>query len=147
MGSPLEDLLAGVLGGKAGAGGGGLGAAVDSRGGSGGLAQVLLQALVAMLAGGGLKKILAGFEQKGMGGKANSWVGSGPNEAVSGDEVRSALGDEEVNRIAGELGLPEDQAAEVLAAALPDAVDYVTPEGEVPDDKTVKNRLEPFSAS
>jgi uncharacterized protein YidB (DUF937 family) len=60
--------------------------------------------------------------------------------------VRRALGDQEVNRIAGELGLPEDQAAEVLAAALPDAVDYVTPEGEVPDDETVKNRLEPFSA-
>jgi uncharacterized protein YidB (DUF937 family) len=81
-----------------------------------------------------------------MGGKANSWVGSGPNESVSGDEVRRALGDQEVNRIAGELRLPEDQAAEVLAAALPDAVDYVTPEGEVPDDETVKNRLEPFSA-
>jgi hypothetical protein len=34
----------------------------------------------------------------------------------------------------------------VLAAALPDAVDYVTPEAEVPDDETVKNRLEPISA-
>jgi uncharacterized protein YidB (DUF937 family) len=57
-----------------------------------------------------------------------------------------ALGDEELRNFAGQLGLPEDQAAEVLAKALPDTVDQVTQEGEVPDEQTVNNRLAPFSS-
>jgi uncharacterized protein YidB (DUF937 family) len=35
----------------------------------------------------------------------------------------------------------------VLAKALPDTVDQVTQEGEVPDEQTVNNRLAPFSSS
>jgi uncharacterized protein YidB (DUF937 family) len=148
LGSPLEDILAGALG-KSGGGGGGLGAALGGGGGGGGMdgiVKMLLPALGGLLASGGLKKILAGFQQNGMGGKAQSWVGTGQNEPVSGDEVRKALGNEELSNFAGQLGLPEDQAAEVLAQALPDAVDQVTQEGEVPDEQTVNNRLAPFSS-
>lgn len=149
MGSPLEDILAGALSkGAGGGGGGGLGAVLGGGGGGSmdAIVKMLLPALGGLLAGGGLSKILAGFQQKGMGGKAQSWVGTGPNEPVSGDEVRQALGHEELSNVASQLGLPEDQAAEVLAAALPDAVDQVTEDGQVPDEQTVNKRLAPFSA-
>jgi uncharacterized protein YidB (DUF937 family) len=150
MGSPLEDILSGALSKRAGSGGGagegGLAAALGGGGGMDGLVKMLLPALGGLLAGGGLSKILAGFQQNGMGGKAQSWVGTGENESVSGDEVRQALGQEELGNVASQLGLPEDQAAEVLAAALPDAVDQVTADGQVPDEQTVNQRLAPFSA-
>ena len=60
--------------------------------------------------------------------------------------MRKALGDEELTKFANQLGLPEDQAAEVLAKALPDTVDQVTQEGELPDEQTVNSRLAPFSS-
>jgi hypothetical protein len=88
MGSPLEDILSGALskrtGSGGGAGGGGLAGALGGGGGMDGLVKMLLPALGGLLAGGGLSKILAGFQQKGMGGKAQSWVGTGSERARVG---------------------------------------------------------------
>jgi uncharacterized protein YidB (DUF937 family) len=50
-------------------------------------------------------------------------------------------GEEEVSRISQQIGLPEDETAEVLAQALPQVVDQATPEGQVPSEGKVDEWL------
>ena len=93
----------------------------------------LLGALVAMVAGGGLKGILEKFRGAGLAAKADSWVGGGPNAALSGDEVHQALGGDEVSRLAGETGMSEEGVKSGLADLLPKLVNGLTPGGGMPD--------------
>ena len=111
-----------------------------SRGAGGGSLGALLGPLSGMLSGGGgggggggLGDLLGKFQQAGLGGKADSWVGAGKNQRLSSREVRSALGDDEVARIAREAGVSERKAAGGLAAMLPQIVDKATPGGKLPD--------------
>lgn len=138
--SGLDDLLGGLLGGKGGSkdlGGvlGGLGGGSGGPGGGSGTLGALLPILGSMLAQGGLSKVLSGFKGQGLGSQADSWVGSGSNEPVSGSQVRQALGDDEIAGIAGKLGVSQDEAAEAVAEVLPRLVDGVSPEGKLPAEK------------
>jgi uncharacterized protein YidB (DUF937 family) len=81
----------------------------------------------------GLTSLLEKFDMAGLGDKAESWVGGGPNEPVTGAEVKRALGDQEMERIAHKAGMPVDKAADGLASVLPDTVDKLTPGGKIPD--------------
>ena len=100
----------------------------------GGLLASLLPMLGGLLAGGGLQKILSGFQAKGLSAQADSWVSTGENEPISGADVRTVVGDEELSRIAQELGVSEDEAAAAVAQVLPEVVDKVTPDGTLPPD-------------
>ena len=46
--------------------------------------------------------------------------------------MRKVVGDEELARIAGELGVSEDEAAAAVAQVLPTVVDKVSPDGKLP---------------
>lgn len=134
-GGGLQDLLGGLLGGGGGAAG--------SDSGMGGLLAALAPVLGSLLSGGGLQKVLSGFQQQGMGDKVDSWVSTGANEPVSGGEVEQALGRDQVAQIAQQLGIPEERAASVIANVLPNLVDRLSPEGELPED----DRLEQLAGS
>lgn len=144
--SQLDDLLGGLRGGKGG-GGGGLedilgqltggqgGVTTGTRAGTGagaGVLGALLPLIASFLKNGGLTKILAGFQQKGLSSQAASWVGTGDNERVSGAEIEEVVGADEIQAIAQQLGISEEQAADAVAEVLPQVVDRVSPEGELP---------------
>lgn len=116
--------LGGVLGGmlSGGAGGAGLG----------GLASVLGSLLGNDGGQGGLGGILSKFNQAGLGDKANSWVGSGQNEAINADQVNDALGHDTVADVGSKLGVPAGAAGGLLAAILPMLIDRLTPHGQAP---------------
>ena len=116
---------ASILGGLSGGGAG-------KGGGMGGLLGGLLPMVGKMLAGGGLQKVLAGFQENGLAEQAGSWLGTGANEPISGDDVRKVVGSEELTKIAGQLGISEDEAASALAQVLPAVVDKVSPDGQLP---------------
>lgn len=92
--------------------------------------------------GAGLQGLVEKFQAGGLGDLAASWIGTGDNKAVSADQVRSALGDDEVRRVADEAGVSQDEAASGLAALLPELVDKVTPDGLVPDAGALAERLQ-----
>ena len=131
--------LGDVLGGLAGAGGGKAG---SRAGGMGGLLTSLLPVLGGMLAGGGLQKVISGFEANGLSAQAASWVGTGENAPISGADVRKVVGDEELARIAAELGVSEDEAADAVAQVLPAVVDTVSPEGHLAPDSELDSAFE-----
>jgi len=161
-GGGIEDLLGGLLGGAGGSGGSsGSGGGIDdllggllgggSSGGSGGakaggvnmgaLVAALAPVVIGMIKSGGLQKVVQGFQQKGMGAQADSWVSTGGNEQVSGSDMRVGLGDDEVRQFAQEAGIPEDEAADVLAAVVPQVVNGLTPDGRVPSDDELEALL------
>ncbi len=81
---------------------------------------------------GGLGGLLQRFQGAGLGDAVASWVGSGPNAAVSPDQVRSALGDGPLRTLAEHAGLDEDETASHLSGLLPQMVDRLTPDGQIP---------------
>jgi uncharacterized protein YidB (DUF937 family) len=86
---------------------------------------------------GGLSGLIASFEQAGLGHIAQSWIGNGPNQPVSPQQLHSVLGDDRVQDMAGRSGMePHDFLAQ-LSQHLPGAVDRMTPNGQLPDDGTV----------
>ncbi len=91
---------------------------------------------------GGLGGMLDKFRGAGMEKKADSWVSSGPNEEITPDEVEQAMGRDELERIAKETGLSVEDVRERLAKALPEAVNQVTPDGQLPDDNKLGGILD-----
>ncbi|MCY0938250.1 YidB family protein [Streptomyces sp. H34-S4] len=137
-GNDLGSLLGGLLGGSGGQGGSGgggniLGALLGALTGGGGGAQAAGGAGGAGGAGnnplGGLMDMLT---KSGLADQAQSWVGTGDNQPVSGAEIAKALPDETLAKVAEQAGVTPQDAADQLAQALPQAVDKLTPEGSVP---------------
>ena len=131
--SQLDDLLGGLLGGQGGGIGGMLGGVTG--GSSGGLAGALVPMIGGMLAGGGLSKLLSGFHAQGLSSQADSWVGTGPNEPVTAGQVGQVIGDDQIEQIAAKLGVSHDEAAQAIADVLPQVVDTVSPDGQLPPEQ------------
>lgn len=81
---------------------------------------------------GGLPGLISAFHQSGLGSAVSSWVGTGPNQEVSGEQVQSALGTSQVQEVASKLGVPTEVASGVIAQLLPGIIDHLTPNGQVP---------------
>jgi uncharacterized protein YidB (DUF937 family) len=108
----------GLLGGLGGMlGGGGLGSILGNLGGAGAL--------------GGL---IGQLQQRGLGDKVNSWVSTGQNQQVAPQELEQALGDDAINELQQQTGMPREQLVSELARELPEAVNEATPQGRVPAD-------------
>nr|WP_037826209.1 YidB family protein [Streptomyces sp. NRRL B-1347] len=124
-GNDLGGLLGGLLGGGQQGGG--------SSGGGGNILGALLGAL--MSKGGGsnpLGGLLDGLTKAGLADQAQSWVGSGENQPVSGAQVKEALPDATLQQVAEDAGVSPEQAADEIAQQLPQVVDKLTPGGQVP---------------
>ena len=109
----------------------------------GGKGDSLLKGFNEMISSGqfSLSKMLDNFKSAGMGEKVDSWVGSGRNEAVSPEEVKRAADPENLQAIADKAGISVDEAAEEISKTLPDVVDKLTPDGVVPSDEQVREKL------
>jgi uncharacterized protein YidB (DUF937 family) len=81
---------------------------------------------------GGVGGLLQAFQQQGLGGVVNSWVGTGANQAVSPEQVQSALGNGQVQEVASKLGVSPQDASSQIAQWLPAIIDHLTPNGQVP---------------
>ena len=96
----------------------------------------LMQAVTGMLSNdggqGGLKGLIAKFQQAGLGDVIGSWVGSGQNRAVSGEQLASVLGTDTMAGLAEKLGMSQDEAAGQLSNILPGLIDKLTPQGQAP---------------
>jgi uncharacterized protein YidB (DUF937 family) len=121
--SQQQDGLGGLLGGlTSGSRGGGLG---DLLGGlsAGGIL------------GGGLGDLLKTFQQNGHGDKAESWVKPGPNADINDQQLAQAIGPDVLEELASKTGLSHQEILSRLSRDLPKAVDDLTPDGKLPDEK------------
>ncbi|WP_055563003.1 YidB family protein [Streptomyces atriruber] len=126
-GNDLGSLLGGLLGGGQQGGG--------SSGGGGNILAALLGALMSKGGAGGsnpLSGLLDGLNKAGLADQSRSWVGAGENKEVTGAQLQQALPDDTLRQVAEEAGVSPEQAANEIARVLPQAVDKLTPEGQVP---------------
>jgi uncharacterized protein YidB (DUF937 family) len=81
---------------------------------------------------GGIQGIVAQFEKQGLGATVQSWIGTGPNQPISPDQVHQVLGSGMMAQLAAKAGISPQELAQKLSQALPTAIDKLTPEGKVP---------------
>lgn len=113
---PLGSILAGLGGGN--------------RGQSG---NMLLQvALLLLQQNGGLEGLLSKFRQGGLGQQADSWVSTGQNMNISANDLQQIFGSSTLRDLASQLGMPEEQAGSTMAQVLPELINQLTPQGQVP---------------
>ena len=91
---------------------------------------------------GGLQGLISRFQEQGLGRLMDSWIGAGENLPISMEQLQSALGSEQVQSIAQQLGISKDAAASGLASMLPQVIDKLTPTGAVPDSGALGKGLE-----
>lgn len=107
-----------------------------TQGGSGAGGNPLLETVLSMVNNpdtGGLAGLLQKFQEHGLGNVADSWVSTGKNLPISGDQIQEALGSGALGDIASKLGLSTGDVSSQLADLLPGVVDKLTPNGQVPD--------------
>ena len=108
------------------------GAVMGKLGGTeGGMAQIALDMFNQH---GGLNGVLDKLKTSGLGDQVASWVGTGENQAVSPDQISSALGSSQIAELAAKFGISPDVLSGQLAQHLPDVINKLTPHGEVPTD-------------
>jgi uncharacterized protein YidB (DUF937 family) len=81
---------------------------------------------------GGLQGLISQFQQNGFGETVNTWVGTGPNKSISPDQVHQALGPDLLQQLSAKSGLSVQDLTQKLSQILPQAVDTMTPGGQVP---------------
>ncbi len=91
--------------------------------------------------GQGLGGLVQQFENAGLGHVAQSWVGGGPNQPVSGDQVQQVLGSGFVQQFAQQHGIDPGMASAAIAQLLPHLVNHVTPDGQIPAHTDVQSLL------
>jgi uncharacterized protein YidB (DUF937 family) len=116
----LDGLLGNVLGGMMGGG------AQQQQ------SPLMQMALQLLQQNGGIEGILGKFHQAGYAEQAQSWVSTGENQAISGDMLQQVLGQGQLGQIAQQLGIGHQDAAGGLASMLPDLINQMTPQGQVP---------------
>lgn len=82
---------------------------------------------------GGIQGLLNLLQGKGLGEMFQSWVGTGENKPMEQGQVDEVLGEGFAEEAAQKLDLQPDQVKQATAEALPQAVDKLTPGGEIPD--------------
>jgi uncharacterized protein YidB (DUF937 family) len=132
----LDAMLGSVLGG---------GQQPTQTQGSGGGNELLMQIVAAMLANrgngaagqggglGGLAELAEQFQRGGLGDAMSSWIGTGPNQPVSPDQLGGVLGSDLIGEIVQRTGMGQGDVLGQLSQVLPQMVDRATPQGRVPE--------------
>lgn len=78
---------------------------------------------------GGIEGLLAKLQSGGLTQQAASWVSTGANLPVDGNQLSQALGGDLMGQLASQAGMDSAQLSGGLAQLLPQLIDQVTPQG------------------
>ena len=90
---------------------------------------------------GGVAGLAETFGAAGMASQVQSWIGTGANVNISPEQIAQVLGSGPIAEFASKLGISPEQASETLAGLLPEAVDRLTPNGQVADAAGLLDQL------
>ena len=160
----LDQILGGLTGGMQGEGQAPMGRSFGG-GAGGGAMMALLPIVLSMLSnrgggtgavaapvmggGGGmagLGGLLQQLTQSGFGQQAASWVGTGANEPLPPQAWSKVLQPEQLSAIASQAGISEDEARHGLSQLIPEVVDHLTPNGQVPPENELLASIDRFAS-
>ncbi len=81
---------------------------------------------------GGVQGVIDHLQSQGLGATVQSWVGTGPNQPVSPQQLHAAVGPELMAQLAAKIGVTPEELSSKLSQVLPGAIDKLTPGGQVP---------------
>ena len=113
-------------------------------GGGGGTQNPLLDIALGLInnpQAGGLTGLLETFKGKGLGDAVSSWISTGQNQPVSGEQIQHVLGKEQIQQIAEKIGIPKGEVSSGLASILPEIIDKLTPNGTLPESGMLEQGL------
>jgi len=90
---------------------------------------------------GGLSGIIKKFEQNGLGGHVQSWIGKGENKPITGQHVEQVFGADQIQQVAQQTGTEPGQASGLIAGILPQIVNKLTPHGQTISDSEAHHGL------
>jgi len=94
--------------------------------------QLLLQMLSSNGQFGGLSGLAQQFQQAGLGAEMNSWISTGKNLPISPDQLLQVFGQGQLQQMAANSGMDLESLSGGLADMLPQVIDRMTPQGQVP---------------
>lgn len=101
--------------------------------GGSGKQSMLISALMAILASqGGISGLIQKFNSSGLGDIVNSWVSPGANKSLTPQQVQQGLGQDTIDQLAAQTGMGHEDIKSHLSQVLPQVVDRLTPNGQVP---------------
>ena len=80
---------------------------------------------------GGVGGLVEKFNQAGLADVVGSWIGTGANANISAEQITAVIGHGPLADIAAKMGVTPQQAGETLAGLLPEAIDRLTPGGQL----------------
>lgn len=83
---------------------------------------------------GGLNGLIEKISAGGLGEQVASWISTGQNIPISAEQIQAVLGSSFLQEMAQKAGVNTNEAAGTLATLLPQFIDKLTPEGQVPGD-------------
>lgn len=78
---------------------------------------------------GDLQGLVNQLQSGGLDAQVKSWLSNNANLPVDAEQLRSALGNQQVRDLAERFGLPVDATLDLLAKHLPAAIDQASPNG------------------
>jgi uncharacterized protein YidB (DUF937 family) len=91
-----------------------------------------LDNIQSLFGGKGLQGIVSQLTSCGLGQHVQSWISTGDNKSVSGQQLKQAMDPAALQQMAQQTGMSPDQISNHVAQALPNLIDQVTPDGKVP---------------
>lgn len=88
------------------------------------------------VSGTALGDILDRFRGAGAGSKVDSWIGTGPNQPIESNDVEAAIDEDTLTSLSMQTGLSREELISRITRDLPEAVNKLTPDGELPPDPT-----------
>lgn len=99
----------------------------------GGAENPMVQAAVSAIEQqGGIGALAQRFHEKGLGGVVQSWISTGQNQPIDPQQIQNVLGGGQLEQLAERFGIPKETVAGGLSQILPQVVDKMTPNGQVP---------------
>ena len=90
---------------------------------------------------GGVSGTLQQLRDGGLGSVVDSWISTEANQAISADQIESAIGSDRIQSIASSLGVDPQTLTQGLSQALPNLVDQLSPNGQLPDSDSLLQSL------
>src|SRR5215475_10319661 len=90
---------------------------------------------------GGIPGLQKMFEEKGLGNIISSWISTGQNLPISGNQLQNVVQGGALQNMASQSGMDVSQLTSIFAQLMPHAVDQMTPNGQIPDSGALSQMM------
>ena len=90
---------------------------------------------------GGISGFIESFKNNRLGDIVSSWISTGENMPISADQILQTLGPDRIQKIAQKIGMSDEDLSQHLSQLLPQIIDKLTPNGNVPSSSIFEDGL------